>query len=42
MHPTLQYPFDSQLILRKRKSLKRELLETPNLMEKRVVHDPRY
>ena len=37
MHPMLQYPFDSQLILRKRKSLKRELLETPNLMEKRIA-----
>ncbi len=37
MHPTLQYPFDNQLILRKRKSLKRELLASPNLMEKRVA-----
>ena len=37
MHPTLQYPFDSQLILRKRKALRRELLDTPNLMEMHVA-----
>lgn len=34
---TLEYPFDSQLLLRKRRALKRELLETPNLIDKRIA-----
>ena len=37
MHTDLQYPFDPQLLLRKRKSIKRELLSTPNLMDKHIA-----
>ena len=37
MRKELEYPFDSQLLLRKKKSLRRELLETPNLMEKHIA-----
>lgn len=37
MHKLLEYPFDSQLILRKRKAIRRELLADPNLIEKRIA-----
>ena len=37
MRKELEYPFDSQCLLRKKKSLRRELLEQNNLMEKRVA-----
>lgn len=37
MHPLLQYPFDNQTLLRKRKSLKKELLTVPGLMEKHIA-----
>lgn len=33
----LNYPFDSQYIMRKRKSLKKQLLENNNLMEKKIA-----
>jgi len=33
----LEFPFDAKLLLRKRKGLKRHLLEQPNLMEKHVA-----
>ena len=36
MH-VLDYPFDSQVILKKRKSIKKELLQAENLMEKRIA-----
>lgn len=37
MHPLLQYPFDSQLLLRKRKSIRKELTAAPNLIDKRIA-----
>lgn len=37
MHKMLEYPFDSQLLLRKRKSIRRELLSAGNLMEKHIA-----
>ena len=37
MHDLLEYPFDSQLILRKRKSIRKELLSAGVLMEKRIA-----
>lgn len=37
MHELLQYPFDSQLILRRRKSIKKSLLAAPGLLEKHVA-----
>lgn len=37
MKKELEYPFDSQYLLRKKKSLRRELLESPNLMEKHIA-----
>ncbi len=37
MHTLLQYPFDSQFLLRKRKSIKKELLASPGLMEKHIA-----
>ena len=37
MRKELEYPFDSQYLLRKRKSLRRELLETPGLLEKHIA-----
>ncbi len=37
MHQSLQYPFDSQLLLRKRKSIRRELLTGTNLLDKRIA-----
>ena len=37
MHTLLQYPFDSQLLLRKRKSIKKELLTSSGLMEKHIA-----
>lgn len=37
MHSLLQYPFDSQLLLRKRKSIKKELLASQGLMEKHIA-----
>ena len=37
MRKELEYPFDSQYLLRKKKSLRRELLQTPNLMEKHIA-----
>ena len=37
MHPLLQYPFDNQILLRKRKSIKKELFTVPGLMEKRIA-----
>lgn len=37
MHPLLQYPFDSQLLLRKRKSIRKELMAAPNLIDKRIA-----
>lgn len=33
----LQYPFDSKLLMRKKKALKRELLAKPGLVEKRIA-----
>ena len=37
MHELLQYPFDAQRILRKRRSIRRELLAGPNLMDKHIA-----
>ena len=37
MHPLLQYPFDSKTLLRKRKSIKKELLAAPDLTEKHIA-----
>ena len=37
MYSLLQYPFDSQLLLRKRKLIKKELLASPEFMEKRIA-----
>ena len=37
MHPSLQYPFDSQLLLRKRKSIRRELLAEEGLLGKHIA-----
>lgn len=37
MHPLLQYPFDSQLLLRRRKPIRKELLATPDLIENRIA-----
>ena len=37
MSDVLQFPFDAKLLLRKKKSLKRELLESSGLVEKRVA-----
>ncbi len=37
MHLMLQYPFNSQALLRKRRSIKKELLSKSILMEKRVA-----
>jgi len=38
MHPALQYPFDPQIILRKRRSIKNELLENGGgFIEKRIA-----
>ena len=37
MHLMLQYPFDPQTLLRKRRSIKKELLSKSILMEKRVA-----
>ncbi len=31
------YPFDAKLLLRKRKAIRRELLQKPNLLEKRIA-----
>ena len=33
----LEYPFDSKMILRKRRAIKRELTGSPNLIEKRIA-----
>ena len=33
----LEYPFDSDYILKKKKSLKRQLLEQDNLLEKKKL-----
>lgn len=32
-----EYPFDAKLLLRKRKAIRRELLQKPNLLEKRIA-----
>ncbi len=37
MHSLLEYPFDSQAISRKRRSIRRELLSKPDLIEKRIA-----
>lgn len=37
MHPLLEYPFESQKILRKRRSIKRELLEKGEMLEKHIA-----
>lgn len=37
MHELLQYPFDSQQILRKRKSIRKELLAAGNLLNKNIA-----
>lgn len=37
MNNILNYPFDSQLLLRKRKSIRKELLAAPSLMEKHIA-----
>ncbi len=37
MDQRLQYPFDPQTLLRKRKALKRELSRTPSLIEKHIA-----
>lgn len=37
MMQELEYPFDGNMIMRKRKSLRRELLKQPDLVEKRIA-----
>lgn len=37
MHSLLEYPFNSQQVLRKRRSIRKELLSGGNLMEKRIA-----
>ena len=37
VHKLLEYPFDGQLILRKKKAIRRELLEEGNRIEKRIA-----
>lgn len=37
MHELLRYPFNSKELLRKRKSIKKELLASSNLMDKHVA-----
>ena len=37
MNNLLEYPFDSKMILRKRRAIKRELTGSPNLIEKRIA-----
>ncbi len=37
MRKELEYPFDSQYLLRKKRSLRRELLEQENLLEKHIA-----
>jgi predicted enzyme involved in methoxymalonyl-ACP biosynthesis len=37
MHPALQFPFDTQMILIKRRSIKKELLAAGGFIEKRIA-----
>ena len=37
MHPLLQYPFDNQLLLRRRKLIRKELLTISDLIEKHIA-----
>lgn len=37
MHKLLEYPFDNQLLLRKRRAIRKELLASENLMEKHIA-----